>query len=79
MTREEILNVLKEIFKETFGEEIPLTESISAKDVKGWDSLTHIAIISSVEERFNMKFKMKEVLAMQNIGDMITIIEGNVN
>ncbi len=77
MTREEILNVLKEIFKEVFGEEIPLTELTSAKDVKGWDSLTHIAIISSVEERFNMKFKMKQVLSMQNIGDMITIIEGN--
>ncbi|MCR4874878.1 MAG: acyl carrier protein [Clostridia bacterium] len=77
MTREEILNELKEIFKEVFGEEIPLTELTSAKDVKGWDSLTHIAIISSVEERFNMKFKMKQVLSMQNIGDMITIIEGN--
>ena len=77
MTREEILNVLKEIFKEVFGEEIPITEATSAKDVKGWDSLTHIAIISSVEERFNMKFKMKQVLSMQNIGDMITIIEGN--
>ena len=77
MTREEILNVLKEIFKEVFGEEISITEATSAKDVKGWDSLTHIAIISSVEERFNMKFKMKQVLSMQNIGDMITIIEGN--
>ena len=35
MTREEILNVLKEIFKEVFGEEIPITEATSAKDVKG--------------------------------------------
>lgn len=75
MTREMILEKLKEIFYQVFDREINLSEATSAKDVKGWDSLTHITIISMVEEEFKIKFSMKQVLEMQNIGDMISIIE----
>lgn len=78
MTREEILNKLNDIFNQVFDREITLLESTSAKDIKGWDSLTHITIISMVEEEFEISFTMKQVLEMQNIGDMISIIEEEI-
>lgn len=74
MTKEEVLGKLKEIFKDVFDRDIDLTFKTTAKDVQGWDSLTHITIISLVEETFSIKFKMKEVISMQNVGDMIDII-----
>ncbi len=74
MTKEEVLGKLKEIFKDVFDRDIDLTFETTAKDVQGWDSLTHITIISLVEETFSIKFKMKEVISMQNVGDMIDII-----
>lgn len=78
MTDNEILVELKDIFKSVFNREIELTFETSAKDVKGWDSLMHIALIGAVEDRFKMKFKMKEVLSMQNIHDMIVIIQKGI-
>ncbi|MCI7402051.1 MAG: phosphopantetheine-binding protein [Christensenella sp.] len=78
MTREEILNKLNNIFNQVFDREITLLESTSAKDINGWDSLTHITIISMVEEEFEISFTMKQVLEMQNIGDMISIIEEEI-
>ena len=78
MTREEISNKLNNIFNQVFDREITLLESTSAKDINGWDSLTHITIISMVEEEFEISFTMKQVLEMQNIGDMISIIEEEI-
>ena len=78
MTREEILNKLNNIFNQVFDREITLLESTSAKDINGWDSLTHITIISMVEEEFEISFTMKQVLEMQNIGDMISSIEEEI-
>ena len=78
MTDNEILDGLKPIFKEVFNRDIDITFETSAKDVKGWDSLMHIALIAAVENKFNVKFKMKEVLSMQNIHDMINIIQKGI-
>ena len=79
MEREQILLELNEIFKEIFEDDsIELTEETTANDIEDWDSLTHITIISEVEEHFDMKIEMKDVIGMKNIGEMIDIIGENV-
>jgi acyl carrier protein len=79
MEREQILLELNEIFKEIFEDDsIELTEETTANDIEDWDSLTHITIISEVEEHFDMKFEMKDVIGMKNIGEMIDIIGENI-
>ncbi len=40
-----------------------------------WDSLEHINLIGAVEQEFKMRFKMKEVSSMKNVGEMMSIIE----
>ena len=43
MIQEELLQQIQEIFRDVLDdEEIVLTESATAEDVEGWDSLTHI-------------------------------------
>ena len=49
-------------------------EVLSANDVDGWDSLSHMLIISSIEEQFAVKFKMRELSKMNNVGDLADII-----
>ena len=79
MEREEIFSALQEIFEGLFGEGVPtLTDETTAQDVDGWDSLMHITMISEVENRFDMKFTMKDVIGMQNVGEMVDLIEENV-
>ena len=62
MTRQEIYNKLNEVFSDVFDEEITVTEETTAADIEDWDSLTHITLISEVEDAFGIKLSMKEVL-----------------
>ncbi len=76
MKRSEILNSLTEIFRDVFDDDsIQLTDNIHSGDIDGWDSLTHITLISEIEETFGIKISMKDVLGMQNVGEMIQVIE----
>ena len=74
MTRQEVLDRLQPLFSEVFEEEVELTEETTAEDVEKWDSLSHLTMIYEVESEFGMKFKMKEILGMKNVGEMVDII-----
>ncbi len=76
MDREQIKKELRPIFLDVFSmDEIEITEDLNADMVDRWDSLTHLTLISKVEESFQIKFKLKELIAMKNVGDMIGLIE----
>lgn len=74
MTRQEFFEKLSEVFSDVFDEEITVTTGTTSADIEEWDSLTHITLISEVEDVFGMKFAMKDVLGMQNVGEMADII-----
>ncbi|MBR6924282.1 MAG: acyl carrier protein [Oscillospiraceae bacterium] len=75
MEKEAILKKLNEVFREVFDlDDVVVTRNTVADDIEEWDSLEHINLISAVESTFKMKFKMKEVSTMKNVGEMIDII-----
>lgn len=76
MTRNEIVEKLTPIFrKELEMNDLVLTDELSANDVGNWTSLTHMLIMTKVEETFGVTFKLKELKKLQNVGDMITMLE----
>lgn len=76
MSRSDMLEKINEIFKDTFDDDtLIVTEKTAAKDIDDWDSLMHITLISEIEKAFGMKFTMKEVMNMRNVGEMMRIIE----
>ena len=78
MTRQEIFEKLNEVFSDVFDEDITVTPETTSADIEEWDSLTHITLISEVEDTFGMKFSMKDVLGMKNVGEMADIILKNI-
>ena len=74
MTRENVYVELNAIFSDIFDEDITLFPETTAKDIEDWDSLEHIRLIAAVEREFGVKFTMKEVSAMKNVGEMMDII-----
>ena len=75
MDRQEVFKRLNEIFQDIFDDdELVVTDETCADDVEEWDSLRHITLISAVEKAFGMKFAMKEVLEMENVGAMADIL-----
>ena len=80
MTREEIYKELTEVFRDVFDDEsICIDDDTTAADIDDWESLMHITLISAVEDTFDMKFDMKDVLSMKNVGEMVDIITDAVN
>ena len=71
MNREEIYSRLKEVFQDVFDKEVALTDATTAADVPGWDSLNHITLIGTIEDEFDVKFPMKDVVHMKNVGELV--------
>ncbi len=64
-------STLNEVFQETFDQpDLQVTPETTANDVVGWDSITHILLISAVELRFGIEFSRKEVMKFQTVGDL---------
>ncbi len=79
MSREEILERVSEVLSEIFDNPgLVIGEETTAADVEGWDSLRHITVIEEIEDAFDIRFSMKEVNGMKNIGEMIDIIEASI-
>ncbi|MBK7558159.1 MAG: acyl carrier protein [Chitinophagaceae bacterium] len=79
MEKEEILSRLTPVFRKVFGDNsLVITDQLSALDVEKWDSLSHMLLIAEVENEFTIKFKLKDLNKMANVGDMIAIIESKL-
>ena len=73
--KKEITGELKSVFQKVLEEnDIIITREMTAQDIEKWDSLRHIQLISEVEKTFRIKFKLREVLSMKNVGDLIDLI-----
>jgi acyl carrier protein len=46
----------------------------SAKDVEGWDSLSHINLVVALEKEFGLKFTLAELKPLKNVGEMEDLI-----
>ena len=75
MNKTEIFEKLNEIFRDVFDDEsITVTESTTAADIEDWDSLSHIMLLSAIEDEFGIKFDMKAVQGLKNVGAMAELI-----
>lgn len=64
-------NRLQAVFREVFDDDtLDISPEMTAHDVDGWDSLSHINLVIALEAEFNLKFSQKELLAFKNIGDL---------
>jgi acyl carrier protein len=76
MSREEILEKVNEVFRDVFEDDsITVNDETTADDIEDWDSLMHITLVSEIENAFGFKFKMKDVVGMKNVGEMLDIIK----
>jgi len=75
MEKSEIKEKLTHVFHSTFNNtDLVLRDDLTASDVDNWDSLTHMILISEIEKYFGIKFRLKELNKMKNVGSLIDII-----
>ena len=79
MTKNGVLVKLTNIFREIFNDrEIVINSKMTAQDIDNWDSLTHMLLISKIEEEFEIKFKLKELNNLNNVGNLVEIINEKI-
>ena len=75
----ELLDRLNEIFCEVFDDDdIKITPEMTANDVDGWDSLSHVNLIVAIETKFNIRFNQKELLTFKNVGDLLNCTRNKI-
>lgn len=76
MEREQLLKKVNEVFQDVFYDtSLEVNDETTAADIDEWDSLTHITLIAAIEDEFDIKFDMTEVVKFEKVSDMIDAIQ----
>lgn len=76
MTEQAILDAVQEIFRDNFDDDtLVITRSTCADDIEDWDSLEQINLLTAMEKKFGLKFKLDDVRGLENVGDLLDLIE----
>ena len=51
-----------------------INELSSTRTVSGWDSLNHLALITRLEQVFNIKFSTSDIMVMTSISSIQNVI-----
>jgi acyl carrier protein len=69
--KEQLQNIFREVFKDAC---LEITPEMTAHHVAHWDSISHLSMIARVEEVFNVKLKLKELMKLKNVGDLLNLL-----
>ncbi len=47
----------------------------SQKDLKSWDSLAHIRLVSGIESEFDIQFNLTEIEQISSVRQFVQLIE----
>jgi len=74
-TQASILERLQEIFRAEFDDD-DLTIGIDTRqvDLKAWDSLAHIRIVSGIESEFDFQFNLAEIEEINSVRQFVDAI-----
>ena len=54
---------------------LELREESTARDVPGWDSLTHVQIVIGIEQAFGIRMTATEVAQLENAGSLVDVVQ----
>ena len=75
VSREEVFERVTDIFRDVFDDdELIISDSTNSEDIEDWDSLEHIQLIVGMEKEFKVKFDIKTVNSLENVGQMVDLI-----
>lgn len=76
---DELFPEIREVFRTVFDDPaLAVGPETVAKDVEGWDSLGHINLVVALEQRFSVRFKLSELNALRNVGDLERLLRAKL-
>jgi acyl carrier protein len=66
---------LQAVFREFFNDDsLELLDGMTFSDIRGWDSLAHMNLINALEAEFGLKFNVRELMKMRNVGTIRQVL-----
>ena len=70
-TLQEITQLLNEVLERN---DVVLEECTSANEIDGWDSLNHAIFIGEIQKHFKIKFSLREVIGLKQVGNICDLV-----
>lgn len=67
---------LTRILRDVMGDQsLVVNDELNAAEVEGWDSLSHVTLMFSVEQEFGIQFMGEEFAELGDVGELRQLIE----
>lgn len=67
---------LRSIFADVFAiPEETVTDTLQLREIRSWDSMSHMVLIARVEEAFDVQFTGDEIADFRTFGDLARALE----
>ncbi len=72
------LKFMQDVFKKALNFNSNLTLSSKFEKVKGWDSLGHMKVISTIEKKLFISFEIDEIIGVNTVKKLIDLTKKKV-
>lgn len=73
MTEDKLARIVSDVLGLDSGS---VSGDISREDVDSWDSLSHLRLITAVENEFGISLTMDQIAAISRLSDIQRIVQG---
>ncbi len=74
-SRDAILDRLQDIFRaELDDDDLRISLDTRQADLKGWDSLAHVRLVSAIESEFDFQFNLSEIEEINSVRQFVDLI-----
>ena len=74
MEQKDIIVNISEVFMDVMKMDA-FDENMDMNNIETWDSLSHINLIMELEKKFNLQFNYHDIVEMNSIRKILTIIQ----
>jgi acyl carrier protein len=76
MDEDQIYSRLAKVFEDVLDQEpVALSPDLLISEMDGWDSLTNIRLILTIEKEFDFKFLTSDLENLHSAGDLVAVIK----
>ena len=74
-----LMGKIKELFKQSMGEEVEVNLETKKDDIGEWDSINHLNLIVELESSFDLGLSMDEIEKIDSVRQIVDLINNRKN
>ena len=71
--KDQLIKLMAKVFACDVAE---LTDDVGPGDIRGWDSLGHVALMAAIQDEFGAHVPVEEAIEVESIPDLVAILAG---